>query len=389
MNRNTDTPRVAVIGTNFGCMAHVRALRATGFEVAALVGRDAARTRQRAETFGVSGALTSYEEALELPGLDAVVISTPPQTHKQLALQALARRKHVLCEKPLALSTAEAVEMLKAARRAGVVHMVEHQFRFRPHDVALRRAIQAGELGALRHATFVLDANICSDPDRMGIPEWWYESRRGGGWLRNLASHVIDLIRYTFGEFESVSAELSIGTDRKMDADDGYNVLFRLRNGLVGLMQGSCRAWDFVNVARVSGAEATASVEMDPQTFRPVLWIADRNGKRAIAPPADLAVPPALDALAGSAETSAYDAIHNVVSGAPEYLMHAAAFRDAISGCETGPVTPANFRDGVAHMMVIEAIERSAHRREWVGVEPIPIDIPVNLQSVTGGSSCS
>ena len=105
-----------------------------------------------------------------------MAISSPPETHKPLSLQALARRKHVLCEKPLALTAADAREMLDAARRAGVVHMVEHQFRFRANDIALRRAIQAGALGTLRHATFMLDASICADPAKMGIPQWWYES---------------------------------------------------------------------------------------------------------------------------------------------------------------------------------------------------------------------
>jgi len=149
-------------------------------------------------------------------------------------------------------------------------------------------------------------------------------------------------------------------------------VVFRLKNGLEGILQGSCRAWDFVNVARVSGTDATASVEMDAQTFKLVLWIADRSGKRAVPPPADIAVPAALDMLPSSQETSAYDAIHNVVSGSSEYIMQAAAFRDAISGRATGPVTPANFRDGVAHMMLIEAIEQSARRRQWVSIDPLP-----------------
>ena len=372
MAKDSTAPRVVVVGTNFGCLAHVRALKAAGFEVCALVGRDAHRTRDRAHEFGVPEALTSYERALELPGLDAVVISSPPETHRPFALQALAKRKHVLCEKPLALSAAEAREMLEAAQRAGVVHMVEHQFRFRPHDVALRRAVQAGALGKLRQGTFILDADICADPDRMGIPQWWYESRLGGGWLRNLASHQIDIIRYTLGEFEAVSADLTFGTDRKMNADDGYSIVFRLRNGMEGILQGSCRAWDFQNVYRVSGSEATASVEMDPNTFQPVLRIADRNSKRAVAMPDDLAVPAALNVLPSSAQTSAYDAIHNVVSGAPEYSMQAAAFRNAIQGRDVGPVTPANFRDGVAHMAVIEAVESSAQRRQWVQVEQLP-----------------
>lgn len=369
MAKASRAPQVVVVGTNFGCLAHVRALRAAGFEVTAIVGRDAKRTRERAESFGVAQALTSYEKALELPGIDAVVISSPPETHKPLSLQALARHKHVLCEKPLALTAADAREMLDAARRAGVVHMVEHQFRFRANDIALRRAIQAGALGTLRHATFMLDASICADPAKMGIPQWWYESRSGGGWLRNLASHQIDLIRYTLGEFESVSAALTFGTDRKMNADDGYSIVFRLRNGLEGILQGSCRAWDYAQVSRVSGTEATASIEMDPATFQPKLWITDRNGRHPAPAPADIAVPGALDVLPSTEETSAYDAIHNVVSGSPEYIMQATAFRDAIEGRAVGSVTPANFSDGVAHMAVIEAVEKSAREHAWVRID--------------------
>ncbi|HKD70294.1 MAG TPA: Gfo/Idh/MocA family oxidoreductase [Candidatus Binataceae bacterium] len=369
MDNSSTGPRVAVIGTNFGCQAHVRALRAAGFEVKALVGRDAKRTRERAKAFGVPEALTSLDKALELPGLDAVVIASPPQTHKPFTLQAIAKGKHVLCEKPLALTAAEAAEMLDEARRAGVVHMLEHQFRFRPAEVALRRAIRARTLGALRHATFVLDASICADPAKMGIPDWWYESLSGGGWLRNLASHLIDIIRYTLGEFQSVCAQLTFGSDRDMNADDGYNILFRLRSGLQGVLQGSCRAWDFANVTRVSGSEATASIELDPQTFKPVLSIADRSGKRVVPAPADLTVPSALDVLPSSGETSAYDAVHNMVSGAPEYIMQAAAFRDAILGLGVGPVAPADFSDGVAHMVVIESVEKSVQRHEWVRVE--------------------
>ena len=369
MAKDSGAPRVVVVGTNFGCLAHVRALRAAGFEVRALVGRDAKRTRERAESFGVPEALTSYEQALELPGLDAVVISSPPETHKPLSLQALAKGKHVLCEKPLALTAADAHEMLEAARRAGVVHMVEHQFRFRPNDIALRRAIRAGALGTLRHATFVLDASICADPAKMGIPEWWYESRRGGGWLRNLASHQIDMIRYTLGEFESVSAELTFGTDRNMNADDGYSIVFHLRNGLEGILQGTCRAWDYAQVSRVSGTDATASIEIDPSTFQPKLWITDRNGRRPAPAPEDIALPGALDVLPSTEQTSAYDAIHNVVSGSPEYIMQAAAFRNAIAGRDVGPVTPANFGDGVAHMAVIEAVEKAAREHTWVKIE--------------------
>src|SRR5262245_10014772 len=100
--------RVVVAGTGFGCFTQVRALRAAGFEVAALVGRDEAKTRERARRFEVARALRSFAEALDLPGVDAVAIATPPHTHAELVLAALAAGKHVLCEKPFARDAGEA-----------------------------------------------------------------------------------------------------------------------------------------------------------------------------------------------------------------------------------------------------------------------------------------
>src|SRR4051812_20894733 len=102
--------KVAIIGTNIGCTLHIRALRAAGFEVAALVGRDPDQTAYRAAHFGVPLSLTSVPEAIA-SDVDALVIATPPVTHHEFAMQAIAAGKHVLCEKPLAIDTGRAREM--------------------------------------------------------------------------------------------------------------------------------------------------------------------------------------------------------------------------------------------------------------------------------------
>jgi len=83
---------VAVVGTGFGCFTHVRALRHAGMEVRALVGRDPERTARRAQLFGVPQVARTLADALALPGIDAVTIATPPHTHAELALEALAYR---------------------------------------------------------------------------------------------------------------------------------------------------------------------------------------------------------------------------------------------------------------------------------------------------------
>src|SRR5258708_38485708 len=122
-------PGVVVVGTGFGCITHVRALRAAGFDVLGLVGRDPKRTRERADRFGIADAPASLEAALVLPGVDAVTIATPPHTHADLALAAIASGKHVLCEKPFARDTPEAEKILAAAQAAGVIHLLGTEFR--------------------------------------------------------------------------------------------------------------------------------------------------------------------------------------------------------------------------------------------------------------------
>jgi Oxidoreductase family, NAD-binding Rossmann fold len=111
-----------VVGTGFGCLTHVRAFRAAGFEVLALVGRDPDRAAERAKRFEIPHALTSLAAAVSLPGVEAVTIATPPLSHAPLALEAIAAGKHVVCEKPFARDAPQGREVRDAAEAAGVVH---------------------------------------------------------------------------------------------------------------------------------------------------------------------------------------------------------------------------------------------------------------------------
>jgi predicted dehydrogenase len=358
--------RAIVVGTSFGCQAHVRALRAAGFEVAALVGRDPKRTAERAAQFGIPQPITSYEEALRLPGLDAVVIASPPVTHKAYALQALEAGKHVLCEKPMAVDAAEAREMLAAAERAGRVHLLVNQLRFRPEFVTLRHAVASGELGALQHATLLFDVSIVTDRQAPGVPDWWYARSTGGGWLRNLGTHIFDLVRYSMGEFDSVSASIEPGSDFGIDADLGFNMLFKLKNGMQGVLQGSCAVQETGRMFRVNGAAATATVEGAD------VWRADRSGRRVIDPPGGYALPPNFEPLPDEPGSSTYHSNHNRSGGGSEYTALAAAFRAKIEGRDVGAVPPATFADGLAHMQVLEAIEAAAASGAWTKVPPPP-----------------
>src|SRR5262245_31709072 len=134
--RGTTSPssiRVVVTGAGFGARIQVPGFRASGrFEVVALVGRDLERSRRVAAELAVPRAFASLAEALGAVDADAVSISAPPAAHAEQALLAIAAGKHVLCEKPMARDVAEAEAMAGAARAAGVVALIDHEFRFHP-----------------------------------------------------------------------------------------------------------------------------------------------------------------------------------------------------------------------------------------------------------------
>src|SRR4051794_23088533 len=150
---------VAVLGHRFMGRAHSSAWRQVGrfFSLPrqpvlkVLCGRDAAETARAAETLGFGEAATSWQEVVRRPDIDVVDICTPVALHHPMAMAAAAAGKAILCEKPLALDVAQAEEMLAAARRAVVLHMVCHNYRRVPAVALARRIVESGRLGQLRH----------------------------------------------------------------------------------------------------------------------------------------------------------------------------------------------------------------------------------------------
>jgi predicted dehydrogenase len=355
-----------VVGTNFGCLTHVRALRAAGFAVRALVGRDPARTRERARRFDIPHGCTSLAEALALDGVDAVTIATPPHTHAALALAAIAAGKHVLCEKPLARDAADGRRVLAAAEAAGVVHVLGTEFRFDSAQALLARMVAEGAIGAPRLATWLLHVGVLADP-AAEVPDWWADADQGGGWLGAHGSQVIDQIRATLGEFAGVSAGLPHVADRAMTAEDGFTVHFRLRSGVDGVMQSTSGDWGPpLFLTRITGSAGTLWLKGTPGTES--VWLADRTGARQVPVPDDLVTappdPPAADAL-----RTAYDHMIGLGLEIGAYTRLAETFRDLILRRPIAAYPrPATLADGVADMAVLDAIRKSAAERRWVEV---------------------
>jgi len=200
--------RVAIIGTGFMGRMHAHAWRtAHRFfsldatpEIAVLVGRDAARTADAAREFGALAASTDWREVVERSDIDVVDICTPGDSHAEITLAALAAGKHVLCEKPLANSVADAERMVAAAESASdLVAMCGFSYRRTPALSLARELIAAGRLGEIRHVRAQYLQDWLSDPD---APFTWRldRERAGSGTLGDIGAHSIDTAQWLTGE---------------------------------------------------------------------------------------------------------------------------------------------------------------------------------------------
>jgi predicted dehydrogenase len=347
-------PAVVVVGTGFGCYTHVRALRAAGFDVVAVVGRDPAKTAERARLFSVPRACRSLTEALEIPDVVAVTIATPPLTHARLVLEAIAAGKHVLCEKPLAADAAEARDVLAAAERAGVVHVMGTEFRYDAGQALLARAVADGLVGEPRIATWVMHVPVLVESDAE-VPNWWADAASSGGWLAAHGSQLIDQIRATLGEFRAVSASLVHVVDRPMSADDGFVIHFRMAGGCVGTLQSTASDRAILVETRVTGSEATAWIEGVGATVK----LASADGVRTLPGIESMPTVTAPRLPDGSVTTTYERMITFGVEYGP-YTRLAGAFRDLILEERSPDPCPATFVDGVAMMTVLDAIRQSA-----------------------------
>jgi predicted dehydrogenase len=354
--------RAVVVGTGFGVITHLRALRAAGFEVAALVGRDLGKTTQRAARAGVPHGLTSLSHALALPGIDVVAVATPPHSHCAIVLEALAAGKHVLCEKPFAANADEARRMHEAAEAAGVVHLLGCEFRFATGQALATRAIREGRIGEPRLATFVLQMPALADPGGQ-VPSWWSSRAEGGGWLGAYASHVIDQVRATLGEFEGLSASLSLVSDRDWTAEDSYSVHFRTTTGVSGILQSSAGSWGPPTLCtRISGTHGTLTLQGDD------VVVADRSGVTTLDVPDDLKLPAPVPPPGELLHTT-YDMLHSMGIDLAPYTRLFEVMAARVRG-ESGRAdpAPATFADGVAAQAVLDAIRRSDSERCWVSL---------------------
>lgn len=239
--------RVAIIGTgsisNFHALAYKNL---PNVEIVAACDLNGERVEEFSKTYNIPHVFTDYNEMLKLKEIDAVSVTAWNNAHAGATIAALKCGKHVLCEKPLALNTKEAQEMLDASEKAGKLLMVGFVRRFGANAIALKELIEKGSLGNIYYAK-----TGCIR--RWGNPGGWFsdKKRSGGGPVIDLGVHMIDLVRYLAGKPKAVSVFAStfnkIGMkpdikgvtkylakdyDTFNDVEDCATALIRFDNGL-------------------------------------------------------------------------------------------------------------------------------------------------------------
>lgn len=344
--------RVAVVGLRMG-RGHLEALAAhPRAEIRAVCEPVEERAKEMSTAFNVPGVYADYETMLASEELDGVCIATPNRLHTPMVSAAIRRGLHVMCEKPLTLDTAEARELLKMARAAGVTHATNFSNRPNPTVRYVQEQVGAGVLGRVYEVHLAYLQDWLSDP---AAPYTWRNSQAesGSGALGDIASHMLDLGRVFLGEVASVSAHLGVvtpqrarpdGTMGQVDADDLAYLHLRYANGAHGQVRVSRVARGRCDIKRVElyGERASLVLEIDKGINR-VLRADEETRWRGD----------------GFREVFAFDPDVNTWGGNVHEWVDAAL--------ERREMTP-SFEDGLRCQEILDAALRSDAERRWIDV---------------------
>lgn len=349
-----DTIRVGVIGTGFGASVHVPALRRVpGVEVTAVCSTHRERLREVASSLRVPSAFQDYRELLDSGQVDAVTIATPPHLHHPMVLAACEAGLHVLCEKPMARNVAEARDMLRMAREAGVCHAVGHQMRYDPARERMKELIDDGFIGRLHSVSITVYRSALADSARK-TPEWLTDAARSGGILAAVGSHYIDALRWWFGDIHAACGAVATAVEeravtdypgtRRVDADDNTAFILRFANGGLGTVH-LCytAAADIGEEIIATGSEGVLAIQNDGNLF------GCRHGE---------AIHPLLTA-AQTQDAATAGSARNIRSFSILAGVWVLAMR---AGVDASP----SFEDGAKVQEVVDAVTRSLQLSRWI-----------------------
>src|ERR1700726_1582804 len=373
----------AVVGTGFIGEVHVEALRRLGVQVRGGVGSSRARAVERAVAVGLPAAYESFEAMLADPRVDVVHITSPNPLHYPQVKAALAAGKHVICEKPLTMTSTESAELVRLADASGLVNAVNFNLRYYPICRHLHQFVREGGLGEVR----LVSGHYIKDWLLVDTDWNWRLEPALGGKLRAVAgigSHWMDLTSHVTGrQVVSVMADLKTfipirqqptgpvetfattggpTTPRTIATEDCATILLRFDNGEIGnltisqISAGRRNTLEF----EIDGSDSAAAWNSE----RPdELWIGHRGRPNEILPR-----DPSLLNAEGRA-SAGLPAGHNEGFADTFKALYRSVYRAVAEDGQGEPDYP-TFADGHASMLACEAVARSAQKGAWASLAP-------------------
>ena len=272
--RKSKKVRVGIVGTGIGHAHWSGYIKDPDVEVVGIVDIDEKRAKRIAEEWKVPNAFTNHRDLLEMKDLDAVSVCTPNAFHAPIAIEALKARKHVICEKPMAATLAQAEELAIEAKKSDKIFMMAFNNRYRGDTQLLKKYIESGDLGDVYYGK-------TGWVRRHGAPGagGWFTTKElsGGGPMIDLGVHALDLTWWLMGKPKPVEvagtsfhkladAEMKrLGAKGTFDVEDGAIAHVRFENGAAIMLEVS---W-LLHIptesfyCSVAGTEGGASVEPD------------------------------------------------------------------------------------------------------------------------------
>lgn len=367
----TKTINVAMIGYQFMGRAHANAWRQVNAffdlpiraHLKVVCGRSEEGVSAAAGKLGFETFATDWREVVARPDIDVVDICTPGDSHAEIAIAAAEAGKHVFCEKPLANTVSEAQRMLAAVERAGVIHMLCHNYRRAPAVALAKQLIEDGRLGPIHHYRGTYLQDWIADP---AAPLVWrlQKARAGSGALGDIGSHSLDLARHLVGEVAEVSGLLETfvaerpladgGGTGRVDVDDAALALVRFEGGAIGSIEGTRFAPGRKNYNRfeINGSRGSLVFDLERMNELEVYEEAGPNS--------------------GFRTILATDAAHPFVAGwwPPGHIVgyehtFTHTVHDLLLAIHKARIPEPNFACGLRNQQVLDAIERSAATRRW------------------------
>jgi predicted dehydrogenase len=393
MSESRKTLRVALIGCGFMGKAHSNAWRqATHFfplkadvELNTICGcRSEAKTvvPTAVAKWGFKHGSTNWREVVKSPEIDIVDIVAPNHVHAEIAIAAAQAGKAILCEKPLALDTQQCARMLAAVKKAGVINMVNQNYRRVPALAFAKKLIEEGALGTIYHYRARYAQDWITDPN---FPLVWRLRKNvsGSGAHGDICAHIIDLARYLVGEFKEVCGLMNTfikkrpledkdakagglaGTGTKkmgtVTVDDASLFIGRFQNGAIASLEATRFALGRKNQISLEINGSKGSLAFDLEDLNRLQYFdnsnpPDRQGFRDIL----VTQPGGIHPYVGQWWPPGH------IIGYEHTFVHAVAdFANAV--VDHKPIRP-DFEDGLKNQTVLEAVEESARTRSWVKI---------------------